>query len=456
MNPTTMWWRVVILLCWCVRSEPSSAAPRPPNIILILIDDSGYSDLTGEHISTPHIKKLFQESTEFLNAYVTAPQCSPSRVALLTGIYHQRLGQESNDEFVVGLSHPNVSIIPRYLPPEYSSAAIGKWNLGDIPNSPVSKGFSKQFLYRNCDEAFAAHRTMPFNDINVSGVEYRTSIMFQTATSYIREHSRQPFFLYFAPMSPHPPYVYPPHYEALYSKFNTTTHSKVRKKVLTMTKELDDGIGTILATLRELQLDERTVIFFLNDNGAPDTSSRTDHYNSNYPLTGYKGDLHEGGIHVRFAVRWAGHVRGGVTKIERVSSLDILPTIIDVTRRFHVSLKHNVLDGRSLVDLLGIGGESGMVRSRRKRELFWRFSMNCKPVKKAMIRGDLKLIQIEYQYSRLYNLSSDITESIDMSETYPDLVDELSGVLDSWVSALPPLPPRKNKATCDKMPKRYA
>lgn len=443
-------WQVVILLCCCVRSVPSSPAAQPPNIILIVTDDSGYSDLTGAQTETPHLQRFFQEGTEFLNAYVTAPQCSPSRVALLTGMYHQRLGHESNDEFVVGLSHPNTSIIPRYLPPQYSSAAIGKWNLGDIPNAPVSKGFTKQFLYRNCDEAFSAHRTMELSGRRVSGVEYRTGIVFQTADTYIREHSTQPFFLYLTPMSPHPPYVYPPRYNAIFDEFNATTHSKVRRKVLTMTRELDDGIGGILLTLKELKLDEQTIIFFLNDNGAPDTSSRTDHYNSNHPLTGYKGDLHEGGIHVRFAVRWPGYIEGGVKKLTRVSSLDILPTIVDITRQFPVSLKPNVFDGQSLVDLLGIDGVSGMVRNRKERDLFWRFSMNCKPVKKAIIRGHLKLILIENQGTWLYNLSSDTTESVDLANRFPDLVSELTGALDEWVGMLSPLPPRKSKAECDK------
>jgi arylsulfatase A-like enzyme len=134
---------LVLLLLACGRHERSSATATatatttttatatatitPPNIILILIDDSGYSDLEGIQVALPHFESFISQSAEFVNAYVTAPQCSPSRVAVLTGQYHQRFGHESNDEFATALSYPNVSIIPRLLPAEYKSAMVGKW-----------------------------------------------------------------------------------------------------------------------------------------------------------------------------------------------------------------------------------------------------------------------------------------------------------------------------------------
>jgi arylsulfatase A-like enzyme len=344
----------------------------------------------------------------------------------------------------------------------------------------VSKGFTEQYLYRDCDDSFAAGESIALNGENVMGVEYRTSIMFEKANDFItRSAAAQtqtqieegesikppaPFFLYFAPMSPHSPYVYPPSYQRTFASFNSTLYSKHRRKILTMTTEMDDGLGRIMGTLDRLNLTNNTLIFFVNDNGAPDTSNKLDKYQSNFPFSGYKGDLLEGGIHVRFYARWDGRVRGGIKLTDRISTLDILPTISDLISRGNIggNIAHsrlsqrNNLDGVSFLDLLI--EESSMearekqvyLNTRKNRELYWRFSMNCRPAKSALIEGDLKWIEQESRSDQLYNLSSDVSESINLADEFPHELALMKNKFYEWVQDMPPIPKRLTQEECSR------
>jgi arylsulfatase A-like enzyme len=475
-----------------------------PNVIIILIDDSGYDDI--DEIHTPVINSIAKQGVSFSNAYVTAPQCSPSRVGLLTGRYQQHFGHESNSEFDVALARDDCRIIPEYLPYGYISAMIGKWNLGDIPNAPKRHGFNVSFLYRDCDEAFASGIPVAWNaTLAVRNREYSTSMMFERGREFIGSSGNEsPFFLYLAPMSPHVPHVFPPHYNSLFASLNTSL-PKSRRKVLTMMQEIEDGVKGILSVLREKRLEENTLLFFINDNGAPNMASEagTVPTNPNHPFRGYKGDTLEGGLHVRFHMQWPRGLKAGQTISTPVSSLDILATIADVMeltapeqfRRVNarvsgaattpsfssISLNShrkssNVwkLDGISLLPLLQLKddfakiyqqrasqtGETARFCSRSNtaggtddiscngddRVLYWRFGMECKPLKRAIRHQAWKWVKYGSQAPELYNLTEDIHESHNLATTHADVAGYLAEMYEVWNGQFPPVS-RKGKKT---------
>mmetsp|Transcript_32131 Transcript_32131/g.59816 ORF Transcript_32131/g.59816 Transcript_32131/m.59816 type:complete len:333 (+) Transcript_32131:94-1092(+) len=311
---------LLLLLLSMTRCFPtrSGGAPNPPNIILLLVDDAGFDDISPQRPPPQglvHIESLALHGASFSRAYVTAPQCSPSRAAILTGLYQNRFGHESNAEFLAALSHTSTRLLPQYLPPAYRSAMIGKWNLGDVPHPPQQHGFNETFLYRDCETMYgthakkrAQHPQEPSPQLTQQQVQARlrdgrdrrhcTSLMFERATQFITRHAggtatdSAPFMLYLSPLSPHPPFIFPPAYDSVFDSLPATLGT-LRRKVLTMMHEIDDGLGALLGTLRDSGALDNTLLMLLSDNGAPNIFLPGEQ--PNFPLRGHKGDLLEGG-----------------------------------------------------------------------------------------------------------------------------------------------------------------
>jgi arylsulfatase A-like enzyme len=429
-----------------------------PNIIIILLDDAGYGDFDSHKVPTPHLNSISANGVEFRNAYVTAPQCSPSRVGLLTGRYQQHFGHETNTEFLASLSQRSTRIIPQFLPPHYHSGLFGKWNLGDIPNPPQSHGFHEALLYRHLEESFAANASLLLGDRPVRGRAYSTSLIFQSANEFISNVSasedRSPFFLYLAPMSPHVPHVFPPSYG---NRFNNLDPSLpiARRKVLTMMTEIDDGVGALLGLLERRKLSNGTLLFLVNDNGAPPVLRSS--INPNSPLRGFKGELYEGGIHVKYALQWPSVLSPGQVIDEPVSTLDILPTLLQLWRPQSLGVeKEQGLDGRSLLPLLRFDRgkdhhlHAPLESSQRHRSLFWRFLMSCKSEKRAMRTGALKWVRIgsDPVAAELYNISSDQQETVDLASLLPEVVQEMGREFSDWESQFPAISGRSGAPAC--------
>jgi arylsulfatase A-like enzyme len=446
-----------------------------PNIILIFMDDGGYADIGGSEITTPHIDSIKHNGVDFVNSYVTAPQCSPSRVGLLTGRYQQHYGHETNAEMLLALSHNDTKVIPQYLPQQYKSAIFGKWNLGDVPNDPLKHGFHERYLYYECEQMFQRSDYL-LNGVNVSGREYCNSIMFDKSSHFIKQ-TKQPFFLYLAPMCPHQPLVYPPQYDSIY---NNLTGSARRRKFLTLTKLFDDGVGTVLNAVKARNIMKDTIIIYLNDNGAPRLSNISGSI-ANYPLRGSKGDVYEGGIHVRNYMQWTGTIIPGTRVSSPVISLDIIPTIIDIichennlvnylSKRTSTSTRNinlmqvtcpfhtpSTLDGVSYLSLLDINRYTKSVSKIdinrkytqtkhyiQKRVLFWRFYQICSVPQIAARRGDMKWIYDDVnKISFLYNITSDISEKENIAELYNSIALKFESEYKKWVNQFPALPNRE-------------
>ncbi|MDI1248454.1 MAG: sulfatase-like hydrolase/transferase, partial [Lacunisphaera sp.] len=404
----------------------AAPAPRPPNIVLIVADDLGYADVlfNPQHppeVTTPHLDRLAQASVICRQGYVTGHVCSPTRAALMTGRYQQRLGLYTAGEAGSGVPMAE-KLIPQFLRARgYTSMQIGKWHLGPTPEwGPARRGFDEVFgflgrgahdYYKLNDPADPIYRgTTP---VKLDG--YLTDHFGQEAVAFIERQKANPFFLYLAFNAVHAPLQAPADEIA---KFNTG--NKDRDTLLAMGKRMDDAIGNVVAKLKQEGLWENTLLFFLSDNGGPLAQSA-----NNAPLRGGKHMDYEGGIRVPFLVCWPGQLPPGENDAV-VSSLDILPTVLAAAGV--PGPTERPLDGTNILPLL-----------RREmpplpRNLFW--SSGSDEGWWAVRSADWKLVGDKGRIS-LFDLGKDVSEKNDLAKTMPDKVAELTKLHDAWLAAMP-------------------
>ena len=411
-----------------------AAELKKPNIVVIFADDLGYADLSvqgSSDIETPRIDSIASRGIRFTDGYVTAPQCSPSRVGLLTGRHQQRYGHETNLTMRAALDN-HARLIPEHLKPAgYTSALFGKWHLGerDPAHHPAKHGFDTVFD----NKAYAAADTageLTLGGAKVSGARYENLIDCERAAAYIAQPRDQPFFLYLAPMSPHVPQVYAPKYEAV---FAAAKGSDKRRHCIAMMAELDDGVGLVLDALRAAQLEENTLLFFISDNGGIEPQNAS----LNTPLRGKKGDVYEGGIRVPFLAQWPGTLPAGRVYSQPVSTLDVLATALALART--KPLGGVIPDGVNLIPFL-----TGDNPAAPHERLFWRWTFRGTP-KRAVRAGEWKWVRNGEAPAELYRLTQDIAEAHNLATSEPAKVDELAAAYEAWAATLPPIAPQDNR-----------
>jgi arylsulfatase A-like enzyme len=436
-----------LLFIFCALVFAAIAQSAPPNIVVILADDLGYGGVSFNgcpDYQTPNIDSIATNGVLCTNGYVTHPYCSPSRAAIMTGRYQQRFGHEYGP--TVGSTNPRLGlpmtelILPQLLKPAgYICGAIGKWHLGYVPNFyPTARGFDEFFGFLDAGSHYYRAEVLR-NDTPLTEMSYLTDAFTREGVSFINRYARQPFFLYLAYNAVHIPYDTPP---AVYLERAANIKDPVRRKYAAMALALDDGVGQILQTLQANNLLDKTLIFFLSDNGAPRESPQGVGGSNNYPLRGHKMNVLEGGIRVPFAVQWTGRLPAGVVYNEPVSSLDILPTAAAVAG---ISLPTDrVYDGVNIVPYLA-GKQVSPLRT-----LFWRhFGLgpdgppDSKNTIWAVRSGRLKLVverAKDQQPPALYNLPSDIGETQDLAASRPDDVSSLRQLYAQWsLDTVPPI-----------------
>jgi arylsulfatase A-like enzyme len=440
--------RIGLALCTCSLTAPMFAQENgPPNIVIILADDLGYGDVGFNgcsDIPTPNIDALAANGVSCTDGYVTEPFCAPSRAAILTGRYQQRYGFENNLEYNIanagnsdqGLPLSEI-ILPQLLRPAgYVSAAIGKWHLGFAPAMlPLQRGFDhfvgftgSQSHYYNC---------WLYNDnTRFFDTEYLTDEFTQEAVSFINAHASQPFFLYLAYNAVHTPYDTPPD---RYMQRVSYITNPARRVYAAMVVALDDGVGQVVQALAANNVLNNTLIIFLSDNGAAFSGATRQ---SNLPLRGYKQDMLEGGIRVPFAVQWPARLNGQSSYQGMVSSLDIVPTVAAAAG---VALPTDRdYDGMDIMPYL-TGQEISPVRT-----FYWRWfglgpdgPLGALNTIWGVRNGSLKLVverAMDTQPPALYELSTDIGETTDLSLQQPDQVAALQTLYNQWQrTALPAL-----------------
>lgn len=415
-------------LIGCVLSSLGVAADsHKPNVIVILADDQGYSDLGVQgckDIPTPHIDSLARHGIRCTNGYVSGPYCSPTRAGLLTGRYQQRYGHEFNpgpadpQNHDKGLSLQEKTLADRLRAAGYKTGLVGKWHLGYSDRyHPLNRGFEEFYGFLGGARSYfpTPREVDPIlrGRTPVDDFEYTTEAFAREAVSFISRHAKQPFFLYLAFNAVHTPMHAPEKYLERFA----TVQPTLRRQYCAMTAAMDDAVGQVLAELQRQQLEERTLIFYFSDNGGPTNANAA----NNLPLRGNKSTTWEGGIRVPFLIQWKGTLPAGKTYDEPVIQLDIVPTVLAAAGIGPVT--DTKLDGVNLLPYLK-GEQTGAPH----QALYWRFGEQ-----RAIRQGKWKLVRaVPSLRQQLYDLSVDPGETHDLAGVEPKIVAELEAAWNKW------------------------
>lgn len=418
-----------------LAAEPAASRPKP-NFLVILADDLGLADVSAygtRDVRTPHIDRIYREGLAFDNFYANSCVCSPTRAALLTGCYPDRVGVpgviRTKPAENWGYLAANAVLLPQVLRGAgYHSAIVGKWHLGlDAPNTPNDRGFDHfdGFLGDMMSDYWTHRREgqnyMRRNREVVDPQGHATDLFTEGACAYLEERARAgtPFFLYLAYNAPHDPIQPPPEWLAKVRQREPGA-SEARSKLIALIEHMDDGIGRVLATLDRLKLADNTLVVFTSDNGGSLPSGA-----NNGPWRSGKTHMYEGGLRVAGAARWPEKIRAGSRTQHMALSMDIFPTLCEAAG---VEPPPGI-DGRSFLPVF-----SGQEPQQPEREAYFvrREGWDAYGGKtiEALRRGDWKLIQDSpFAPQELYNLKSDPGETTDLAKKEKKVLRELAAAL---------------------------
>ena len=416
-----------------------------PNVIIIYADDMGWGDV-GYHgfddILTPNIDKLANDGVYFTQGYVSSSICSPSRCGLLTGVYQQRFTNGQNNRE----NDPHLELFKKQaMMPEilktagYYSGVIGKWHLGEEESlRPNKRGWDEFYGFLGGSHSFFSakktytknldFRPMYRNNDIIDYEGYTTDVFTDEAIDFIKrnhpEKTGNPFLLYVAYNAVHFPWEAPDKYIQPCNFIK----SQNRRLLAGMVLGMDHGVGRIVETLNAEGLTKNTMVVFISDNGSP--RGQLGDMSSTGPFRGWKGDCLEGGTRVPFIIKWPGEIEAGTRYRNPVINLDILPTIASFVGLEDVD-KYN-FDGVNLLPFI-----SGEILSEKlpHENLYWKRGRDW-----AIRQGDWKLV-VEYQKDNnkpmLFNLKNDMGERKNLSNEFPEKVEELKDAYDQWEETLP-------------------
>jgi arylsulfatase A-like enzyme len=418
------------------NSAMSAPSTQRPNLLMILTDDQGRADYSAfgtKDIRTPHIDRLFREGISCENFYANSPVCSPTRAALLTGCYPDRVGVPGVIRHIPedswGYLDPSAALLPKILKPAgYHSALIGKWHLGlTSPNTPTERGFDlfHGFLGDMMDDYWThlrgGHNFMRRNRQTIEPQGHATDLLTDWACAYLQERARRstPFFLYLAYNAPHDP-IQPPEEWLKRVQAREPNMPPARARLVALIEHMDAGIGRVLETLDRAGLSQNTLVVFASDNGGVLGNGA-----NNGPWRSEKQHMYEGGLRVPCAARWLGKIEPG-RRTERIAlTMDLFPTFVEAAGAKCPA----GIDGVSLLPEL-----LGKPSSAPDRDLYFvrREGWDAYGGKtiEAIRRGDWKLIQDSpFRPLELYHLGRDPQETTNLAAREPAVVRELSAAL---------------------------
>jgi arylsulfatase A-like enzyme len=413
---------------------------KNPNVVLVITDDQGYGDL-GCHgnpiISTPNIDRLYSESVRFTNFHV-GPTCAPTRAGLMTGRYCNCTGVWHTIGGRSLLRQDEVTIADVFKANDYRTGIFGKWHLGDnYPFRPHDRGFEVALYHGGGGVSQTPDYwgndyfddTYMLNGEPVSFEGYCTDVWFGEATKFIEANKDNPFFCYISTNAPHSPYNVDNYYSDPYK-------GKIpdyRADFFGMITCIDENVGRLMAKLKEMDIEDDTILIWMTDNGSSAGSSLDregfvqEGYNAG--MRGMKGSEYDGGHRVPFFVRWYGGELSGGRDIDQISAnIDVLPTLIDLCD-LETSASENC-NGTSLKPLLyGQGWRDRVIVADSQRVEYpikWR--------KSAVMTDHWRLINgVE-----LYDIQIDPEQRHNIAEQHPDIVQELRSHYEDWWSLVSP------------------
>lgn len=421
-------------------SAKSAKVTRPPaqrpNVLYIMADDLGWGDLScygRPDYRTPNLDRLASEGTRFTQAYSASPVCTPTRCAFVTGRYpaRTRVGLEEplawkkflvDNKLDIGLApeHPTVASLLKSA--GYRTALVGKWHLGYLPKySPIKSGFEEFFGIMSGAADHFSHKDANGEgdlfeaEVPVERVGYATDLLTERSVEFLKRRRDAPFFLSLNYTAPHWPWEGPKD-EAVsralppgYAGFTSGGSLKVYAEMM---KSLDAGVGRVLRALEDAGHARTTLVIFTSDNGG-------ERFSYNWPFTGKKFELFEGGIRVPAFARWPGVVPAGRTTQQAAITMDWTATILAAAgARAHPDYP---LDGEDMLPLMR--GE----REPFERALFWR-----NDVQAAARVGRWKYLKVDDKTERLFDLLTDEREQADSRAARPEIFERLRAEYSKW------------------------
>ena len=460
--------------------------PQPktkPNFLFILVDDLGWTDLGcygSTFYETPNIDRLCKESVKFTNAYAASPVCSPTRASIMTGKYparinttdwfgapqpetvhkhwtrHKPLLPASYEE---NLPLEEVTLAEVFQDKGYKTFLAGKWHLGETDRFwPEHQGFDiNKGGWAKGSPGVPGRYFSPYGNPRLKDGPTGENLSDRLATEtvkFITENQNKPFLAYLSFYSVHIPLMSRQYLKQKYQqkretlgleeKWGKEGHNKVRlvqdlPVYAGMVEAMDQACGKVLNTLKEIGLEDNTVVFFMSDNGGLSTAEGWP--TSNLPLRGGKGWLYEGGVREPVLVKWPGVTKAGSTCSEPVISTDFYPTMLEIAGLSPKPKQH--VDGRSWVPLL-------KGKRMERGPIYWHYphySNQGGSPGSAVRDGDWKLI-VWYEDNRreLYNLKDDIAEQHNVINKYPEISDKLYSNLQAWLKEVDGKMPTLNPA----------
>ena len=422
------------------RSAFAAESPTKgkPNIIVIMVDDMGYADVScysdAKEVSTPNIDRIADAGIRFTDGYVSGLQCAPTRAGLLSGKYQQRFGFYYNRDVFKEVFLPQVTIPQVLKKSDYRTGMIGKWHLGRYKEEerPYHRGFDEYYGFLTGMRGYlepAKNSPLMRNDKVVEEkYGYLTDFLNREAVAFVNKNSAKgPFFLYVAYNAPHYPLEAK---ESYLKKFNTGNPD--RDKQLAMMASVDEGVGQLLDALKQNGVYDNTMIVFLNDNGGEPHRGA-----SNGKLREGKNSLYEGGPRVPFMVSWPDRIKSGQVSSTPVISLDIFATAVEVAGGTMPT--DTTFDSKSILPLL-----LGQTKEPTHETLFWQQRREDWAVR----HKDWKMVKTKKGELELYNLATDLSETTDLAAKHPEVVKKLQGLYDGWnkqMKGFKPKPIRKKK-----------
>ncbi|MBE7498296.1 MAG: sulfatase-like hydrolase/transferase [Verrucomicrobiaceae bacterium] len=437
------------------------AASAPPNLIFILADDFGYGDLGcmgGTDIATPNIDRLAAEGVKFTDFYANAPVCTPTRTGFMTGRWQQRCGIEFafgyqveqfrrvNGEWVpekdfhgLGLPLTEITLAQKLKAAGYATGAFGKWHLGFKDEfNPVNRGFDEYFgellghadYYQHAyyDGTYALRDAL--KPVKLEG--YFTDLINDRAAKFIRDHAKQPFFLYVPHLAVHAPFQ-PPDAPQTPMVTKDSMHHGSRAIYKAMVERIDQGVGMILAELDKSGLADNTLVVFSSDNGG-------ERYSRNAPLFHHKATVWEGGIRVPCLMRWPAKLPKGKVTSQMAITMDLHATFLAAARSVVPAsagseppkggtTNEKPLDGIDLIPLLTSDARP------IDRTFFWRIDRSNRK-QKAIRHGKWKYINDGNTMDLLFDLEADIGERTNLGYQHPEILGDLKTKLKKWESEM--------------------
>ncbi|HUT30384.1 MAG TPA: arylsulfatase [Sedimentisphaerales bacterium] len=444
------------LLSGCASAGPADTATRKqPNIIFILADDLGYGDLGcygQKQIQTPNLDLMAAEGMRFTQHYAGSTVCAPSRCSLMTGLHTGHCRVRANSRIL--MEPEDVTVAEVLKGAGYVTGIIGKWGVGHPPppGDPERNGFDyffgylnmvhahnyyPEFLWRNEDKVLLDDNRLAAGYQGEQGWSWRQGtyshdLFSAEALRFVDVFRNEPFFLYLAYTIPHANNEGGRHIGngmevPDYGIYRDKDWPDPKKGHAAMISRMDRDIGTLLAKLEELGIDDNTLVMFASDNG-PHEEGGADpaFFNSNGPLTGIKRDLYEGGIRVPLIARWPGKIKPGSVSDHISAFWDFLPTAAELGG----AKAPEKTDGISMVPtLLGQPG-----KQKEHEYLYWEF--HERGGKQAVRMGDFKAVRLNVHEDpnaplELYDLKSDIAEKHNVADRHPDVISRIETILKS-------------------------